>query len=265
MTDIAETESTVGAPAPESQRRLRRVDRLSWGLLVRPAFLVAVLVVLWVWVHGKTQDSIEHRNLTHSALSTALVQHIKLSIVATVLTVAIAVPLGITLTRRRARPIRPFGLLLGNLGQAIPSIGLVTLLDLWIGPGFWTAIVGLVAYSALPVLRNTMVGIQQVDPALIEAARGMGMSRPAVLARVELPLAVPVMLAGIRTALVLTVATATLVTIISAGGLGDGLVAGINLNRPSLSFTYGVIAAVLALFADWLGGLAERLLSPQGV
>jgi ABC-type proline/glycine betaine transport system permease subunit len=179
--------------------------------------------------------------------------------------VAIAVPVGIGLTRRRARAVKPVGLLLGNLGQAIPSIGLITLLGLWIQMGFWTAVIGLVAYSALPVLRNTMVGIQQVDPALIEAARGMGMSRVVILGRIELPLAVPVILAGVRTALVLTVATATLATFIGAGGLGDGLVAGINLNRPTLSFTYGVIAGVLALFADWLGGLAERLLSPQGV
>ena len=91
------------------------------------------------------------------------------------------------------------------------------------------------------------------------------MSRLAVLRRVELPLAVPVILAGVRTALVLTVATATLATFIDAGGLGGGLVAGIKLNRPTLSLTYGVLAAVLALSADWVGGIAEDVLRPRGL
>jgi osmoprotectant transport system ATP-binding protein len=126
-------------------------------------------------------------------------------------------------------------------------------------------VIGLVAYATLPILRNTIVGLDGVDPALKEAARGMGMSRLAVLGRVELPLAVPVILAGVRTALVLTVATATLATFIDAGGLGAGLVAGIKLNRPSLSLTFGVLAAVLALFADWVGGIAEDVLRPRGI
>jgi|SRR5882757_417736 len=260
MTALPQAPGQIAAATP-----VRRRSRLTPGLAIRPLFLAAVILVVWLWVHYAQQDSIEQRNLTHSAIEHRLAQHIKVSLTATVLTIAFAVPLGIAVTRRRARPIRPFALLLGNLGQAIPSIGLITLIALWWQPGFWAAVIGLVAYSTLPVLRNTMVGIQQVDPALIEAARGMGLSRVAVLTRVELPLAVPVILAGIRTALVLTVATATLVTFISAGGLGDGLVAGINLNRPMLSFTYGVIAAVLALFADWLGGVIERLLRPQGV
>jgi ABC-type proline/glycine betaine transport system permease subunit len=109
------------------------------------------------------------------------------------------------------------------------------------------------------------VGLEGVDSALTEAARGMGMSRRTVLARIELPLAIPVILAGIRTALVLTVATTTLATFIGAGGLGGGLIVGINLNRPAVSLTYGVLAAVLALFADWIGAAVEELLRPRGM
>jgi osmoprotectant transport system ATP-binding protein len=235
------------------------------GMSLRPILLGAVLLLLYLWVQTQTLDSIERRSLNPAKIRLELWEHVQLSLVATALTIAIAVPLGVLLTRPFARWIKPIGLGLGNFGQAIPSIGLIVLLALWLGIGFWTAVIGLVAYATLPILRNTIVGLDGVDPALKEAARGMGMSRLAVLGRVELPLAVPVILAGVRTALVLTVATATLATFIDAGGLGAGLVAGIKLNRPSLSLTFGVLAAVLALFADWVGGIAEDVLRPRGI
>lgn len=235
------------------------------GMSLRPILLAAVLLLLYLWVQAQNLDSIETRALDPGKIRTDLWQHVKLSLIATAMTIAIAVPLGVLLTRPVARRIKPIGLGLGNFGQAIPSIGLIVLLALWLGIGFWTAVIGLVAYATLPILRNTIVGLDGVDPSLKEAARGMGMSRLAVLGRVELPLAVPVILAGIRTALVLTVATATLATFIDAGGLGSGLVAGIKLSRPSLSLTFGVLAAVLALFADWVGGIAEEVLRPRGI
>ena len=235
------------------------------GMSLRPILLGAVLLLLFLWVQAQTLDSIETRWLNPQQIRVDLLQHVRLSLVATAITIAIAVPLGVLLTRSFARWVKPIGLALGNLGQAIPSIGLIVLLALWLGIGFRTAVMGLVAYATLPILRNTIVGLDGVDPALKEAARGMGMSRLAVLGRVELPLAVPVILAGVRTALVLTVATAALATFIDAGGLGGGLIAGIKMNRPSLSLTYGVVAAVLALFADWVGGIAEEVLRPRGI
>jgi osmoprotectant transport system ATP-binding protein len=235
------------------------------GMSVRPVLLGVVLLLLYLWVQAQTLDTIETRTLDPARLRVDLWQHVKLSLVATALTIAIAVPLGVLLTRSFARWIKPIGLGLGNFGQAIPSIGLIVLLALWLGIGFWTAAIGLVAYATLPILRNTIVGLDGVDPALKEAARGMGMSRLAVLRRVELPLAVPVILAGVRTALVLTVATATLATFIDAGGLGGGLISGIKLNRPVITVTFGVLAAVLALFADWVGGVAEEVLRPRGI
>lgn len=257
-------------PQPEDSRPgpVRERGRLHgrWrGLLVRPVVIVVGLLVLWLVVRGQELDSIESRTLNRTELTSQLWQHIRLSVVATVLTIVIAVPLGIMLNRRGARWVKPLGLGLGNLGQAIPSIGLVVLLALWIGIGFTTAVIALVVYSALPVLRNTIVGLQGVDPVLVESARGMGMSRSAVLRRVELPLAVPVILAGIRTALVLTVASAPLAAFIGGGGLGGGLVTGLGSNRPILSITFGIVVAALALFADWLGLLAEELLRPRGI
>jgi ABC-type proline/glycine betaine transport system permease subunit len=273
--------ATVASAEPGAGIRARtnRV-RVLWGgraglagMAVRPILLGAVLLALYLWVHAQSPDSIESRALApqqirlalwHSG-TLALWQHVQLSLVATALTIAIAVLLGVLLTRSFARWVKPIGLGLGNFGQAIPSIGLIVLLALWIGIGFWTAVIGLVAYATLPILRNTIVGLDGVDPALKEAARGMGMSRLAVLRRVELPLAVPVILAGVRTALVLTVATAALATFIDTGGLGGGLIAGIKLSRPSITLTFGIIAAVLALFADWLGGIAEEVLRPRGI
>ena len=249
---------------PAMTRDSGRWSRLA-AVLVRPILLGVVLLLLYLWVQAQTLDSIETRTLNPARIRLDLWAHVRLSLVATALTITIAVPLGVLLTRSFARWIKPIGLGLGNFGQAIPSIGLIVLLALWLGIGFWSAVIGLVAYATLPILRNTIVGLDGVDPALKEAARGMGMSRLAVLRRVELPLAVPVILAGVRTALVLTVATATLATFIDAGGLGGGLITGIKLNRPVLTLSFGVLAAVLALFADWVGGVAEDVLRPRGI
>lgn len=235
------------------------------GQFVRPVLLLAAAGLLYLYVQAQTLDSIEARSINRDSLVRAFVEHARLSLTATVGVVLVAVPLGMLLTRRFARPILPIGLALGNLGQAIPSIGLIVLLALWIDIGFWVAALALVIYSVLPVLRNTIAGLQGVDVILKEAASGMGMSRSMILRKVELPLAVPVILAGIRTALVLTFATAVLATFINAGGLGDGLVAGIKLNRPVLTVTYGVLAALLTLFADWVGGVVEQVLRPKGI
>ncbi|EMD21813.1 ABC transporter permease subunit [Amycolatopsis azurea] len=253
-------------PGPGSDTTMpARPRRRRLGLLVRPVLLALALLTLFMIVRAHPLDSIEQRFLNPGEIFTELGAHLRLTLISTVCTIAIALPLGILLTRAGARWARPVGLGLGNLGQAIPSIGLVVLLALWIGTGTATAVTALVVYAALPVLRNTIVGLDGVDPTLVDAARGMGMGKTAILWRIELPLAVPVILAGIRTALVLTVASATLATFIDGGGLGGGLVAGIGLDRPILSLTFGIIVAALALFVDWLGLVAEEVLHPRGM
>jgi ABC-type proline/glycine betaine transport system permease subunit len=233
--------------------------------MVRPVLLAAVLLVVWLWVRGQQLDSIEARSLNRGEIGSQLVEHIELTLICTTLTVAIAVPIGIAISITRSRAARVFALGLGNLGQAVPSVGLVVLLALVMSIGVRTAVIALVAYAVLPVLRNTMVGLEGVDPALVEAGRGMGLSRLAVLFTVELPLAVPVILAGVRTALVLTVASAPLAALIDGGGLGEGLFTGLSLDRPVISIAFGTLVAVLALFTDWLGLLAEEFLRPKGI
>jgi osmoprotectant transport system permease protein len=177
----------------------------------------------------------------------------------------VAIPVGVALTRPGLRRAAAPLLALANVGQAIPSIGVLVLLAVTVGIGFQKAVIALVLVSALPVLRNTMVGVSGVDPALIDAGRGMGLTRTAVLFRIELPLAVPVILASVRIAVILNVGSATLAAFTNAGGLGDFINTGIAINRTPILLAGSVLTAVLALFADWLIGLAERYLRPRGL
>jgi osmoprotectant transport system permease protein len=235
------------------------------GYLVTPAVLVVVLVALAAYVGSQSLDSIEERRLTLDFILPAVVQHITLTLVSTALVLVIAVPIGILLTRPFARRAVAPAVAVFNIGQAVPSIGVLVLLAIVWGIGFWPAVVALVAYSALPVLRNTVVGLQQVDPAVIESGRGMGMSRRGVLARIELPLAVPVILTGLRTALVINVGTAALAALTNAGGLGTIIITGLVQNRPIVTVVGSVLTAVLALFIDYLGRVAEDVLRPKGL
>jgi osmoprotectant transport system permease protein len=152
-----------------------------------------------------------------------------------------------------------------SIGQAIPSIGVLVLMALLVGFNFRVAVVALIIYAFLPVLRNTMVGIQQVDSSVIEAGRGMGMTKNSVLFRIELPLAIPIMLAGIRTALIIVVGTATLATFIDGGGMGDIINSGIKLSRNSILVTGAVLTGVLALTIDYIAGVVEDVLRPKGL
>jgi osmoprotectant transport system permease protein len=235
------------------------------GYLVTPAVLLAVLAILALYVSSQSLDSIEERVVNVPSIVPAVGQHIVLTAVSTALVLIIAVPIGIVLTRPFARRFVSPAVAVFNVGQAIPSVGVLVLLAIVWNIGFWPAVVALVAYSALPVLRNTVVGLQQVDPAVIESGRGMGMSRTGVLAHIELPLAVPVILTGLRTALVINVGAAALAALTNAGGLGTIIIAGLVQNRPIVTIVGSVLTAVLALFVDYLGRVAEDVLRPKGL
>jgi osmoprotectant transport system permease protein len=131
--------------------------------------------------------------------------------------------------------------------------------------GFLPAVLALALYSMLPVLRNTITGLEGVDPTLVEAGRGMGMSGTSVLLRIELPLAVPVIMSGVRTALVLVVGTATFATFINAGGLGAFITTGVTLFRYSILISGALLVALLALVVEWAGRLLEMVARPKGV
>lgn len=230
-----------------------------------PALLALALLILYLWVSSQSLDSIERARVNIDFIMAATFRHVQLTVVSTLLVLLIAVPTGVLLTRSFARRISPPTIAVFNIGVAIPSIGLLALFAVVWDIGFWPAIVALVAYAALPVLRNTMVGLQQVDPSVIESARGMGMNKLRVLLRIELPLAVPVILAGVRTALVINVGTAALATFINGGGLGEIIITGIGQNRQLVTIVGAGLTAVLALLIDYLAGLAEDFLRPRGL
>jgi osmoprotectant transport system permease protein len=133
------------------------------------------------------------------------------------------------------------------------------------GIGFGPAVIALVLYAFLPILRNTMVGLRQVDPFVTESARAMGLSSRAVLRRIELPLAVPVILGGVRTAAVINVGTATIAALINAGGLGEVIYQGITTGRTRAFVVGAILAGVLALLVDHLLAIAEEVLRPRGL
>lgn len=233
-------------------------------------FSIPVLVIIGfaayvIWHETATLDSVESSALAWGVVRSAIWSHLKLTVVSAIVVIGVAVPLGIALTRPRLRRAAPAVVGFANSGQAAPAVGLIVLLAIWLGSGFWTAVLALSLYAILPVLRNTIVGIEGVDPTLVEAGRGMGMSNSAVLSRIELPLALPVIMAGVRTALVLLVGTATLATFINAHGLGDILTSGITLFRYPVIVWSAVLVALLALLIEWLGRVLELLTRPKGV
>jgi osmoprotectant transport system permease protein len=176
--------------------------------------------------------------------------------------IAVAIPLGLALerSRRAAEPvIRAAGVL-----QTIPSIALLAFMIPLLGIGVVPALVALFLYSIYPILRNTDSGVRDAAPDAVVAARALGMTPLQVLRFVRLPLAAPVIMAGVRTAAVIAVGTATLAAFIGAGGLGDPIVAGLALSDTRMILSGAIPAAILALLVDGGLGLCERAVQPWG-
>jgi osmoprotectant transport system permease protein len=234
-------------------------------MVVQPLAVLAVVAATLVYVQTADLTATERGLLNLRSLADLTWQHVQLTFVTTVIVVLVAVPAGILLTRRRARAARPAAVGVANFGQAAPSVGLLVLAATLFDVGFSTAVLGLAVYGILPTLRNTITGLQQVDPALVEAARGMGMSARGALMRVEVPIAVPVILTGIRLSLVLVVGTAALAVFIGGGGLGQLITTGVNLQLDKQLVVGAVLIASLALLVDWLGRVVEEVARPKGL
>jgi osmoprotectant transport system permease protein len=189
--------------------------------------------------------------------------HIYLTVVAMALAVAVAVPLGLVLTRAKrfsSQVIAAVGVI-----QTLPSLALVGLMVPLFGAGPVAAIVALFLYALLPIVRNTYTGIMAVEPAMIEAARGMGMTSRQILFRIEFPLTFPIIMAGIRTSTVICVGVATLGGIVGAGGLGELIWLGIDRSNDALIYAGAVPAMGLALALDGFLALGERAFTPEGL
>lgn len=258
------TAPSIAAPQSRATTVLEMIhERI--GLIITPIMFVmlgATTVAVWIYSEfdRTTADILEPEKLINQ-----LQAHVNLTFWSTLLVITVAIPLGILLTRPAYRRYSGPVLSLANSGQAIPAYGLIIIFYIWMGRGAVTAVLALTTFAILPVLRNTMVGLDQVDRATIEAARGMGMSKRQTLLRIELPLSVPVILAGVRTALVINVGMAALAFLIGAGGLGEAINAGLKLQRNTAIFISAALVALLALVIDFVAALAERYLRPKGI
>jgi len=183
-------------------------------------------------------------------------KHLEITLIALIFAIILGVFIGIVMTRTP----KIAGGTLGVLGviQTIPSLALLGFMIPLLGIGAVPAIVALFFYALLPIVRNTYTGIKEVDNAIIEAAKGMGLSSKQILIQVELPLAVPIIFAGIRTAVVINVGVATLCALIAAGGLGEFIFRGIALNNTNMILAGAVPAALLALFLDGVLALMQK-------
>ena len=200
---------------------------------------------------------VEHR----AEILSATLDHMELVLISMVIAMFIAVPLGMFIVQRPA--LRAVSIGVANVFQTIPSLALFGFLipiPFIGGIGKRTAIVALVLYAILPILRNTYVGLSGVDSAVLEAAEAMGMTSAQILFRVRFPLALSIILAGVRTATVITIGIATIAAAIGAGGLGTFIFRGVALVSDSLILAGAIPAALLALIADFLLGLLERRL-----
>jgi osmoprotectant transport system permease protein len=224
-----------------------------------PLLLAAATAALLVWAGRGDLGPGEVAVLGGVNLRRRVREHIVLSATSTLLAVATAVPAGIAATRPALRRLGPPALFLANLGQTVPTTAALALMFTVTGIGFRTAILALWAYSLLPVLRNTVAGLLGVDRAVVEAAQGMGMSPGQVLFRVELPLAWPILVAGVRTAAVVNVGTAALATFVGAGGLGAVIQVGIANQRDRILLVGAGLTALLALAVDWAVGMLREV------
>jgi ABC-type proline/glycine betaine transport system permease subunit len=242
---------------------MRSLGVLSRGrVLLTPVLTIGALLLLFWYVSTIPPRLGDDQVLSRAFLESRLRQHLQIVAISFVLSAVIAVPLGIVLSHAgRVWQFPVFAL--ANLGQAMPGIALLALSFTVAGLGLRTTVFALVIYALLPILRNTVVGMQAVDPAVVEAAHGMGMTPLQTLLRVQLPLIEPALFAGLRTALVLIVGTATLGNFIGGGGLGDVISAGIGAGRDRIVLVGAGMVAALALLADWALGLVETLLRPR--
>lgn len=240
--------------------------RRQWGgLVIQPIVIILALAAIAWWLTSANLTDSEKVTLDPKNLLELTWQHLQLTVVAAVVVLVLAIPIGVLLTRKPMRWLGTPFMAIANLGQAAPPVGMIVLFAFWLGFGFQASALALILYAFLPVLKNTMVGLDAVDPRLVESARGMGMSSMAVLLKVELPLAVPVMLAGIRTALVLLVGTATLATFVDGGGLGLLITTGVNLSLNKVLIAGSLLVALLALSVDWIARVVEQVARPKGI
>ncbi|MGD2126045.1 MAG: ABC transporter permease [Desulfobacteraceae bacterium] len=226
--------------------------------------LLAVLIIATIWITNLEKIGI-YTVFAYSELLYCASAHFKMVFMAVIIATLIGVPLGILVTRPG---LEKFALpVIGgaNVGQTIPSLAVIAIMAPLLGFGLQSAVVALVIYGLLPILRNSYTSIKKIDPAIIEAARGMGMNRIQIARKVELPLARPVIMAGIRISTVITVGTAELAVLVGGTGLGKITLTGV-FARESLIILQGAApTAAMAITLGFILELAEGWITPRGL
>lgn len=243
--------------------------------LLRPlARVVGVFLLFWslfghepLWDYTMSLLFPSSRQVIHPSATVIqfAAQHIELVVVSSLITIPLGVGIGILVTRERFREVLPLVNNLVNSGQTVPTIAIVAFMAPIIGFGFWPAIIALIAYGLLPVVRNTIAGLEGVDGFTKDSARGMGMTPTQVLFQVELPIAVNVIMAGIRTSMVINVGTATLGAFVGSGGLGTPIASGLAMTVDAFIVLGAIPAAILAILIDYILGRIEFVVTPRGL
>lgn len=228
------------------------------------ATLLTLLIGATVWVTSLGKVGI-YSTFTYGDLLYSSWAHFKMVFIAVVIATAIGVPLGVLVTRSGLEKLALPVIGGASVGQTVPSLAVIAIMAPLLGFGLQSAIVALVIYGLLPILRNSYTSIKTIDPAVIEAARGMGLTRMQIARKIELPLAMPVIIAGIRISTVITVGTAELAVLVGGAGLGKITLTGV-FAREALIILQG--AAPTAAMAITLGFLLERVeqwMMPRGI
>lgn len=206
---------------------------------------------------------IEFLKENQAELFTKTIEHISISLLSLLAAIIVAVPLGILLTK--SNKLAKVVLSITSVLQTVPSLAILAMMIPFFGIGTLPAVIALFLYVLLPILNNTYLGIQSVKKDAKEAGRAMGMTSNQILRMVELPLAVPVIMSGIRLSAVYAISWATLASYIGAGGLGDFIFNGLNLFQPKLIIAGAVLVTLLALVTDLILAVIENYTTPKGL
>jgi osmoprotectant transport system permease protein len=228
------------------------------------AILLVILAGLTIWTTslGRIGTSIA---FTYSDILSATKAHLLLVFVPVLAAVVIVMPLGILVTRPRFNRLAPGVIGVGNVGQSLPSLAVIAIMVPLIGFGLQSAFIALFIYGLLPILRNSYAGMNNIDAAIIESARGMGMNRWQVMRKIELPLARPVIMTGIRISTIVTVGTAELAALIGVHSLGWITLAGVVAGEPLIIIQGAAPTAFLAIVLGYLLERIESWMTPKGL
>lgn len=228
------------------------------------AILLAIFLGVTIWMTSLGSVGI-FKVTPAMKIAKATLRHLQIVAVAELLAIIVGIPIGFLSTRRAFRFVSPVLIGIANVGQTVPTLAFIGIAAAFLGMGYKAAVIALFVYATLPIIRNTYAGILSVDPAVKEAAQGMGMSKWEVTSRIELPLARPIIMAGIRTSTVVNVGTAAVAGMIGAGGLGAIIMTGLAVRVMPIVIQGAAPTAALAIVLDALLGSVEEWMTPRGL